>query len=477
MLVSEAVGAAPAELGVDTVFGVVGGGNFHVTNALVTRGARYVAARHEGGAACVGKRVGPASARPGIVTVHQGPGLTNAITGITEAAKSRTPMLVLAADVAAAAVHSNFRIDVAAIATAIGATPLWLHSSRLRRGRHRSRLLQPRRSPSLGPWCWRYRSTFQAGECKPRAIAPAAAAPSPAEPAADAVAALADFCSSPGPGGRSSSPGARARIASAQSPSWASPAPAARCWRPPPPPRACSAAALGTLTSAAASRVFAAPFFFGADLAGGLGLRAEHVDDAARPPASAPGATVAPGRRCPRRDRRRTAQVDLVRVVGDVGVAARAPQAPWTASGPRHPAGQGPAGRATSPATGRPGCGTGSPARSAGATCPYSVRRATITGIDPRTPVRRRLTTCCPRNGPCSRPQATPWATRACTCPCRTRRLLLHPGVPVSRARPGLRYRVGDGAAGPADRRRARRRRRADGGQRVGDVVRLRPAR
>ena len=60
--------------------------------------------------------------------MHQGPGLTNAITGITEAAKSRTPMLVLAADVAAAAVRSNFRIDVASLATAVGATPERLHS-------------------------------------------------------------------------------------------------------------------------------------------------------------------------------------------------------------------------------------------------------------------------------------------------------------------------------------------------------------
>ena len=57
-----------------------------------------------------------------------GAGLTNAITGITEAAKSRTPLLVLAADVAAAAVRSNFRIDVASLATAVGATPERLHS-------------------------------------------------------------------------------------------------------------------------------------------------------------------------------------------------------------------------------------------------------------------------------------------------------------------------------------------------------------
>jgi len=49
--------------------------------------------------------------RPGLLSVHQGPGLTNALTGITEAAKSRTPLVVLAADVAGAAVRSNFRID------------------------------------------------------------------------------------------------------------------------------------------------------------------------------------------------------------------------------------------------------------------------------------------------------------------------------------------------------------------------------
>ncbi len=129
MLVSEAVGTTLADLGADTVFGVVGSGNFHVTNTLVARGARFVAARHECGAACMADGWARLAGRPGIVSVHQGPGLTNSITGITEAAKSRTPMLVLAADVAAAAVRSNFRIDVASIATAVGATPERLHSA------------------------------------------------------------------------------------------------------------------------------------------------------------------------------------------------------------------------------------------------------------------------------------------------------------------------------------------------------------
>jgi acetolactate synthase I/II/III large subunit len=129
MLVSEAVGAALAELDdLGTVFGVVGSGNFHVTNALVSRGARFVAARHECGAACMADAWARGTGRVGILTVHQGPGLTNALTGITEAAKSRTPLLVLAPDVAGAAVRSNFRIDVAALATSVGAVADRLYS-------------------------------------------------------------------------------------------------------------------------------------------------------------------------------------------------------------------------------------------------------------------------------------------------------------------------------------------------------------
>ena len=121
MRVADAVGRGLAGLGVDTVFGVVGSGNFHLTNALISQGARFIAARHEGGAACMADGWARTAGRTGLLSVHQGPGLTNAVTGITEAAKSRTPLVVLAADVPAAAVRSNFRIDVAALAAAVGA--------------------------------------------------------------------------------------------------------------------------------------------------------------------------------------------------------------------------------------------------------------------------------------------------------------------------------------------------------------------
>ncbi|XRQ14939.1 thiamine pyrophosphate-binding protein [Actinomadura welshii] len=130
MNVAEAVGGALARLGAGTVFGVVGSGNFHVTNALTAGGARFVAARHEAGAATMADAYARVSGGLGVVSLHQGPGFTNAVTGIAEAAKSRTPLLVLTGEVAAAAVRSNFRVDQAAIAAAVGAVPERVHSPR-----------------------------------------------------------------------------------------------------------------------------------------------------------------------------------------------------------------------------------------------------------------------------------------------------------------------------------------------------------
>jgi thiamine pyrophosphate-dependent acetolactate synthase large subunit-like protein len=116
------IGAALArDAGVKTVFGVVGSGNFHLANALTSNGARFVPARHEGGAAVMADAYARVSGELGVLTVHQGPGLTNALTGLVEAAKSRTPLLVLAAE--ATARTSNFHIDQAGLAAAVGVLP------------------------------------------------------------------------------------------------------------------------------------------------------------------------------------------------------------------------------------------------------------------------------------------------------------------------------------------------------------------
>jgi len=125
--VADAVGAALAQAGVRTVFGLVGSGNFHITNALTAGGARFVAARHEGGAAVMADAYARVTGELGVLSVHQGPGLTNALTGITEAAKSRTPLLVLAPT--ATNPRSNFYLDDAALAAAVGATRVRVDSA------------------------------------------------------------------------------------------------------------------------------------------------------------------------------------------------------------------------------------------------------------------------------------------------------------------------------------------------------------
>ncbi|MFI7582768.1 thiamine pyrophosphate-binding protein [Kocuria sp. M1N1S27] len=126
--VAELVGRALAELGAGHVFGVVGSGNLHLTNALIAAGVPFTAARHENGAATMADAWARTSGRVAVVTTHQGCGLTNATTGIGEAAKSRTPLIVLTADTQAAAVHSNFRIDQDALARSVGAVAERVHS-------------------------------------------------------------------------------------------------------------------------------------------------------------------------------------------------------------------------------------------------------------------------------------------------------------------------------------------------------------
>ena len=122
MRVSEAIGRTLADWGgVEVFFGLVGSGNFTVTNELHAAGAAFYSARHEGGAIMMADGYARACGKVGVCSVHQGPGFTNTLTGLTEAAKSRTPLLVLAADTPAETLWSNFKIDQAVLATTTGA--------------------------------------------------------------------------------------------------------------------------------------------------------------------------------------------------------------------------------------------------------------------------------------------------------------------------------------------------------------------
>jgi len=127
MTVAEAVGRTLAQLGVAHMFGVVGSGNFHVTNALIEHGVPFVATRHEMGAVCMADAYSRVTGKVAAVTVHQGCGLTNALTGIAEAAKSHTPLVVISGDTPGQETTSNFYIDQDAVVAALGAAPHRVH--------------------------------------------------------------------------------------------------------------------------------------------------------------------------------------------------------------------------------------------------------------------------------------------------------------------------------------------------------------
>lgn len=117
-----------AALGARRCFGLLGTANFKITHALVEAGVELISARHEGNAATMADAYAKATNELTLVSVHSGPGLTNAITGIGEAAKSRTPLVVLAGDVPAGAVRSNFYMDQAALVRSVGAVSERIHT-------------------------------------------------------------------------------------------------------------------------------------------------------------------------------------------------------------------------------------------------------------------------------------------------------------------------------------------------------------
>jgi thiamine pyrophosphate-dependent acetolactate synthase large subunit-like protein len=126
---ADVVGSTLARLGVEVVFGLMGSGNFVATNALVAGGARFCAARHEGGAVAMADGWARVTGRVGVASVHQGPGLTNTLTALAEAAKARTPLLVLSGETPAPALHSNFRIDQHGLVESVGAIAERLHAA------------------------------------------------------------------------------------------------------------------------------------------------------------------------------------------------------------------------------------------------------------------------------------------------------------------------------------------------------------
>jgi acetolactate synthase-1/2/3 large subunit len=86
-------------IGVEVIFGLCGHTVIALLDALGKSRIRFVSARHEQVAAHAADGYARASGKPGVVLSHLGPGLTNACTGVANAALDSIPMVVIAGDV------------------------------------------------------------------------------------------------------------------------------------------------------------------------------------------------------------------------------------------------------------------------------------------------------------------------------------------------------------------------------------------
>jgi acetolactate synthase-1/2/3 large subunit len=86
-------------VGVGVIFGLCGHTNIAFLDALGKSRIRFVSTRHEQLAAHAADGYARASGKPGVLLTHLGPGLTNATTGVANAALDSIPMVVIAGDV------------------------------------------------------------------------------------------------------------------------------------------------------------------------------------------------------------------------------------------------------------------------------------------------------------------------------------------------------------------------------------------
>ena len=87
------------QLGVEVVFGLCGHTVIGMLDALGKSRVRFITTRHEQIAAHAADGYARVTGKPGVVLSHLGPGLTNAATGVANAALDSIPMVVIAGDV------------------------------------------------------------------------------------------------------------------------------------------------------------------------------------------------------------------------------------------------------------------------------------------------------------------------------------------------------------------------------------------
>src|SRR5579862_509647 len=93
--------------GVDVVFGIPGGANLPLNDALGLSGIRFVLTRHEQGASHMADGYARSTGKPGVCFATSGPGATNLVTGLATANMDSIPVVAITGQVKTESIGSD----------------------------------------------------------------------------------------------------------------------------------------------------------------------------------------------------------------------------------------------------------------------------------------------------------------------------------------------------------------------------------
>ncbi|MFC5751919.1 thiamine pyrophosphate-binding protein [Actinomadura rugatobispora] len=121
MLACEMIARYLRDAGVTVQFGLLGEGNIAVATALDQLGVRFVGARREDAAVSMADGWARRTGSVGFASVTQGPGFTNTVTALTEAARHGTPLVLLTGVTPRADLHNSQRFPTRELVALTGA--------------------------------------------------------------------------------------------------------------------------------------------------------------------------------------------------------------------------------------------------------------------------------------------------------------------------------------------------------------------
>lgn len=120
--VYQSIARATKDHGSTTMFGLMGDANLFMVDSFVRECAgQFVPAAHEGSTILMASAYAHVAGKVGVATVTHGPALTNCVTALTEAARGRFPLVVLAGDTPADNPRHLQSIDQRALVNVTGA--------------------------------------------------------------------------------------------------------------------------------------------------------------------------------------------------------------------------------------------------------------------------------------------------------------------------------------------------------------------